>query len=149
MEYSYCCVFSLCPIKRSDPSASSVKWFDDVDFDVKHPIIFGARHMFVKFFLQQTHIKNNHQGLDYLRAKVLNLYVVLKLRIFLRSSKSNCVTCRMFRAATFQPSWLTSSYRDLRTNILPLPTRGLIAWAFFTSPFVERLRRGGESSSRV
>ena len=48
-------------------------------------------------------MKHHHQGIDYLRAKIQELYTFLKLRSSLRSTISNCVTCRKFRAATIQP----------------------------------------------
>ena len=78
----------------------------EVDFDVKHPIVLDARHAFVKLFLRHTYVKHHyhhHQGIDYLRAKIQERYTILKLRSSLRSLKSNCVTCRQFRAATIQP----------------------------------------------
>ena len=84
-------------------SAGRIKWLVEVDFDVKHPIILDARHAFVKLFLRHTHVKYHHQGIDQLRAKVQERYTILKLRPSLRSVKSNCVTCRMIRAATIQP----------------------------------------------
>ena len=81
-------------------SAGRIKRLVEVEFDVKHPIVLDARHAFVKLFLNHTHVKHHHQGIDYLRAKVQERYTILKLRSSLRSIKSNCVTCRMFRAAT-------------------------------------------------
>ena len=53
--------------------------------------------------LRHTHVKHHNQGIDYLRAKVQERYTILKLQSLLRSIKSNCVTCRMFRAATIPP----------------------------------------------
>ena len=84
-------------------SAGRIKRLVEFDFDVKHPIVLDARHAFVKLFLRHNHVKHHHQGIDYLRAKVQERYSILKLRSSLRSIKSNCVTCRMFRAATSQP----------------------------------------------
>ena len=71
----------------------------EIDFDTKHPIVLDALHTFVKLFLRHTHLKNHHQGIDYLRSKVQERYAILKLRSTLRSIKSNCVLCRKFRAA--------------------------------------------------
>ena len=62
-----------------------------------------ARHTFVKRFLRLTHLKNHHQGIDSLRSKVQERYDILKLRSALDSIKPNCIFCRKFRAATFQP----------------------------------------------
>ena len=84
-------------------SAGRIKSLVEVDFDVKHPIILDARHAFVKLFLRHNHVKHHHQGIEYLRAKIQERYTILKLRSSLRSIKSNCVTCRVFRAATIQP----------------------------------------------
>ena len=75
----------------------------EVDFDVKHLIVLDARHAFVKLFLGHNHVKHHHQSINYLRAKVQERYTILKIRSSLRSIKFNCVTCRMFCAATIQP----------------------------------------------
>ena len=83
--------------------AGRIKRLVEVDFDVKHPIVLDARHAFVKLFLRHNHVKHHHQGIDYLRAKVQERYTIIKLRSSLRLIKSNCVTCRKFRAATLQP----------------------------------------------
>ena len=83
-------------------SAGRIKRLVEVDFDVKHPIVHDARHEFVKLFLRHNHVKHHNQGIDYLRAKVQEHYVILELRSSQRSIKSNCVTCRNFRAATIQ-----------------------------------------------
>ena len=88
-------------------SAGRIKRLVEVDFDVKHPISLDARHAYVKLFLRHNHVKHHHQGIDYLRAKVQERYTILKLRSSLRSIKSNCVTCRKFRAATIQPIMAT------------------------------------------
>ena len=84
-------------------STGRIKRLVEVDFDVKHPIVLDARHAFVKLFLRHNHVKHHHQGIDYLRAKVQERYTILKLRSSLRSIKSNCVTCKKFRATTIQP----------------------------------------------
>ena len=75
----------------------------DSDGDTKQPIVLDARHTFVKLFLRHSRLKNHHQGIDYLRSKIPERYAILKQRSTLRSIKSNCVLCRMFRAATIQP----------------------------------------------
>ena len=60
------------------------------------------RHTFVRLFLGCTHLKNPHQGLDYLRSKVQERYSILKLSSAMGSIKSKSVLCRKFRAATNQ-----------------------------------------------
>ena len=84
-------------------SSGRLRRLVEIDFDTKHPIVQDARHTFVKLFLRHTHLKNHHQGINYLRLKVQQRYAILKLRSTLRSIKSNCVLCRKFRAATIQP----------------------------------------------
>ena len=66
-------------------SAGRSKRSAEVDYHVKRVIVLGARHMFVKLFLRHTHLKNHHQGVDYLRAKQHERYTILKLRSSLRS----------------------------------------------------------------
>ena len=99
-------------------SAGRIKRLVEVDFDVKHPIVLDARHAFVKLFLNHTHVKHHHQGIDYLRAKVQERYTILKLRSSLRSIKSNCVTCIKFRADTIQP--IMAGWPPSRKTRIPL-----------------------------
>ena len=84
-------------------SAGRIKRLVEVDFDVKHTIVLDARHAFVKLFIRHNNVKHHHQGIAYLRAELQERYTILKLRSSLRSIKSNCVTCRKFRAAIIQP----------------------------------------------
>ena len=83
-------------------SSGRLRLLEEIDFDTKHPIVLDELHTFIKLFLRHTHLKNHHQGIDYLRSKVQELYSILKLRSKLRSIKSNCVLCRKFRAANVQ-----------------------------------------------
>ena len=83
-------------------SSGRLRRLVEIDFDTKHPIVLDACHTVVKLFLRHTHLKNHHQGIDYLQSEVQERYAILKLRSTLRSIKSNCVLCRKFRAATIQ-----------------------------------------------
>ena len=58
---------------------------------------------FVKLFLEHTHVKHYHQGVDYLRSIVQEHYTVLKLRSFLRFIKAQCLRCRKFQAVAMPP----------------------------------------------
>ena len=84
-------------------SSGRLKRLIEVGFNVKHPIILDARHPFVKLFLEHTHVKHYHQGVEYLRSIVQEHYTVLKLRSSLRSIKAHCLRCREFQAVTMQP----------------------------------------------
>ena len=84
-------------------SSGRIKRLMEVGFNVKHPIILDARHPFVKLFLEHTHVKQFHQGVEYLRSIVQEHYTVLKLRSSLRSIKAHCLSFREFQAATMQP----------------------------------------------
>ena len=75
----------------------------DVGFNVKYPLILDARHPFVKQFLEHTHVKHYHQGVEYLRSMVQVHYTVQKLRSPLRSIKAYCLRCREFQVVTMQP----------------------------------------------
>ena len=49
------------------PSSGSIKRIMEVGFNVSYPIIIDARHPFVKLFLEHTHVKHYHHGVEYLR----------------------------------------------------------------------------------
>ena len=120
--------------------AGRIKRFVEVDFDVKHPIVLDTGHAFVKFFLRHNHVKHHHQGIDYLRAKVQERYTILKLRSSLRSIKSNCVTCRKFRAATNQPIMADLPVERLAYQSPPFTNTGLD----YFGPFYVTVRRTTE-----
>ena len=84
-------------------SSGRIKRLIEGGFNVKYPIILDARHPFVKLFLEHTHVKHFHQGVEYLRSIVEEHYAVLKLRSSLRSIKAHCLRCREFQAVTMQP----------------------------------------------
>ena len=112
----------------------------EIDFDTKHPIVLDARHTFVKLFLRHTHLKNLHQGIDYLRSKVQERYAILKLRSTLRSIKSNCVWCRSFRAAAIQPIMADLSKKRLAYQSANFTNTGV---GYF-GPFYVTVRRTTE-----
>ena len=51
-------------------SSGRLRRLVEFDFDTNHPIVLDVRHKFGKRFLRHTHLKNHHQGIDYLRSKV-------------------------------------------------------------------------------
>ena len=69
-------------IKRSRLICSSgrIKRIMEVGFNVKYPIILDARHPCVKLFLEHTHVKHYHQGVEHLRSNLKEHYTVMKLR---------------------------------------------------------------------
>ena len=66
-------------------SSGGLQRLVEIGFDPKHPIVLDARHTFVKRFQRHTHLKNHHQGVDYLRSKVKKHYAIFYLRSTLRS----------------------------------------------------------------
>ena len=98
-----------------------------------------ARHTFVKLFLRHTHLKNHHQGIDYLRSKVHEIYAILKLRSTINSIKSNCVLCRKFRAA-IQPNMADLPKERLAYQSRPFTNTGVD----YFGPFYVAIRRTTE-----
>ena len=121
-------------------SAGRIKRLVEVDFDVQQPIILDARNAFVKLFLRHTHVKHHHQGNDYLRAKIQERCTILNIRSSLRSIKSNCVACRMFRAATIQPIMADLPVERLAYQSPPFTNTGVD----YFGPFYVIVRRTTE-----
>ena len=48
-------------------SSGRIKWLREVGFDEKYPINLDARHSLLKMFLEHTHAKHYHEGVEYLR----------------------------------------------------------------------------------
>ena len=62
--------------------------------DLKHPILFSAKHPAVVLMLIQMHEDNHHEGTEYVRSLVQQRLWVIGLRNALRSINSKCVKCR-------------------------------------------------------
>ena len=111
-----------------------------MDGVTKHLIVLDARHTFVKLFLRHSHLKNHHQGIDYLRSKVQERYAILKLRATLRSIESNCVCYRKFRWATIQPIMADLPKERLAYQSPPFTNTGVD----YFGPFYINVRRTTE-----
>ena len=64
-----------------------------LSFEQKHPVILSSKHVVVKQFLNDVHISNAHEGVEYLRSIVQQLYWVLGLRSELLRIRLKCVFC--------------------------------------------------------
>ena len=117
-------------------SSGRLRRLGEIDFATKHPIVLDARHTLVKLFRRHTHLKNHHQGINYLRSKVQESFAILNLRSTMRSIKSNCVLCRNFRAATIQPIMVDLPKERPAYQSHLFTDTGLVTWAHSTSQFV-------------
>ena len=112
-------------------SSCRLRGLVEIDFDTKHPIVLDERHTFVKLLLRHTHLKNQHQGIDYLRSKVQELYAILKLRSTLHSIKTNCMLRRKLCAATIQPIMADLPKERLAYQSPPLTNTGVDYFGLF------------------
>ena len=64
-----------------------------LSFEQKHPVILSSKHLVVKMFLNDVHISNAHEGVEYLRSIVQQLFWILRLRSELRRIRLKCVFC--------------------------------------------------------
>ena len=108
-------------------------------FHIRRPLVWDARLTCVKLLLWHTQLKNHHQGINYLRSKVQELYAALKLRSTRCSTR--CVESSLLQP--FNRSWQTSQRRDCRTSLLPLRTR-----VEYFGPFYVTVRRTTEKKWR-
>ena len=123
-------------------SSGSIKRLMEFWFNVKYPIILDARHPFVKLFLEHTHVKNYHQGVEYLRSIVQEHYTVLKLRSSLRSIKAHCLRCREFQAVSMQLIMSDLPMERLAYQYPPFTKTGVD----YFGPFYVTLRRTTEKT---
>ena len=121
-------------------STGRIKRLTEVGFNVKYPIILDALHPFVKLFLEHTHVKHYHQGVEYLRSIVQEHYTVLKLRSSLRSIKAHCLRCREFQAVTMQPIMSDLPKERLAYQSPPFTNTGVD----YFGPFYVTVRRTTE-----
>ena len=105
------------PVGRVNPSVK-------VDIDANHPIL-EARRVFVKVFLwHTTHVKNHHEGIEFLHAEVQERNAILKLK---------SVLCRRHQVAKIKSIMIELS----KESLLPLLIPGSITIFQFPSPFVK------------
>ena len=121
-------------------SSGRIKWLIEVGFNVKYPIILDARHPFVKLFLEHSHVKHFHQGVEYLRSIVQEHYTVLKLKLSLLSIKAHCLRCREFQAVTMQPIMSDLPKERLAYQSPPFTNTGVD----YFGPFYVTVRRNTE-----
>ena len=81
-------------------STGRIRRLVSFNFDNKHPVILNARHAVVRLLVKPLHVRNFHQGLDYMRAVVNLKNVVLNSQWLLRNNENNCVACRKRKAQT-------------------------------------------------
>ena len=106
-------------------SSGRIKRFTDLEFNLKQLIILDGRHPLVYVFLRHMHLKNHHEGNDYLRALVQQQYAVLKLRSILRSIRFNCVLCRKRSTKPVQPMMADLPSERLAFQCPPFTNVGL------------------------
>ena len=121
-------------------SSGRIKRFTELEFNLKHPIILDGRHPLVYVFLRHMHLKNHHEGNDYLRALVQQQYAVLKLRSILRSIRFNCVLCRKRSTKPVQPIMADLPSERLAFQCPPFTNVGLD----YFGPFHVTIRRSSE-----
>ena len=121
-------------------SSCRIRRLIEVGFNVKYPIILDARHPFVKLFLEHTHVKHCHQGVEYLRSILQEHYTILKLRSSLRSIKAHCLRCREFQAVTMQPIMSDLPKERLAYRSPPFTNTGVD----YFGPFYVTVRRTTE-----
>ena len=112
----------------------------EVGFNVKYPVILDARHPFVTMFLEHTHVKHFHQGVEYFRSIVQEHYTLLKLRSSLRCIKAHCLRCLEFQAVTMQPIVSDLPKERLAYQSLPFTNTGVD----YIGPFYVTVRRTTE-----
>ena len=110
------------------------------DFDSKHPIILDARYAVVRLLVQHLHVRNFHQGLDYMRAVVNLKYVVLNLRWLLRNIENTCVAGRKHKAQTVTHIMADLPIERLGYKQPPFSNTGVD----YIGPFLVPIRRSTE-----
>ena len=88
----------------------------DIDYDTKHPILLHWKHPAVELFLKSEHLRNFHEGTEYVRNVVQQNYWILGIRNALRSIKAKCVVCRKGNVQTIKPLMADLPEERLETN---------------------------------
>ena len=103
-------------------------------------MILDAWHLFAELFLEHTHVKHYHQGVEYLSLIVQEHYKILKLRLSLRSIKARCLRRREFRALSKQPNMSDLHLERLAYQSSPFNNAGFD----YFGPLYVTVRRSSE-----
>ena len=72
-------------------------------FETRHPILFDRKHPLIREFLIEQHRKQNHQGIEHLRAVITQRFWITRLRATLHSVKAECKVCNRYSPKILQP----------------------------------------------
>ena len=121
-------------------ASGRTKQLDVASFDMKHPALLDSRHPLVRLFLENFHINQCHQGVEYLRALIQQEYAIVKLRPTLRSVVSRCITCRKRKAETLAPMMSDLPRERLAYREPPFRNTGID----YFGPFYVSMKRSTE-----
>ena len=96
-----------------------------VEEDLKHPILFPAKHLVLFFMLRGTHEDNDHERTKCTRSLVQLRFWVIGLQIALHSIKFQCIRCRKFSMPPFLPRITDSPKERVEVKVLPLRNTGV------------------------
>ena len=75
----------------------------NLSFQQRHPTLLSTKHDMVSVMLRDSHLENNHEGVEYVRNVIQQKFWILGLRNALRRIKSSCVYCHKLRAQIKSP----------------------------------------------
>ena len=102
------------------------------------------RHLLVYVFLRHMHLRNHHEGVDYIHALIQQKYAVLKLRSILHWTSFNFVRCSKRNSWPAQPMMADLPSEWLAFQNPPPTNVGLEHWG----PFYVSIRRSSEKKWR-
>ena len=109
----------------------------------KHPIILSSKPVVVKLFLNDVHISNAHEGVEYLRSIVQQLLWVPGLRSELRQFRLNCVFCTKRAPMTSAPMMSNLPSERLGFGSAPFAFTGIEFFGAFEVKMLDLLTSAG------
>ena len=112
-------------------------------FDVKPTILFHSNQPAILLAFEDLPQNLCHQGVEYLRALILQRYFVVRLRTTITSIESNCLTRHNAKAHVVTPIMADLNWDNLALPLSPSTTPGLTSSDLFTCPSTGRENRWG------
>ena len=94
----------------------------DESYEMKHPLLLSAKHEIVRKLIEDAHESNYHEGTEYVRSILLQIYWITGLQNALRKVKLKCVKCRKQQVGGIQPFMADLPKKDWEKEFSHLPT---------------------------
>ena len=93
----------------------------DASYEMKHPILVSAKHPIVRKLIEDAHESNFHEGTEYVRCILQQIYWIIGLRNALRNVSWSVLSAESNKLEEFNFSWQTYLKKDWKKEFSFFP----------------------------